>query len=137
MLDVFNLAHGHSHGHSHSHGHGDSGGSFNIDGVFLHVLADTMGSVGVILSSLLIEYFGWYIADPICSFCIGSLIFVSVIPLVRSTGSILMLRTPEKLEDVERELEHLPGVKAVEDVHSWQLVQIRCVLLAIIEYEKF
>ena len=92
--------------------------------MFLHVLADTMGSVGVIISSLLIEYFGWHISDPICSFCIGSLIFVSVIPLVRSTGSILMLRLPEKLTGAEEELAALPGVQHVDDLHCWQLVKM-------------
>ena len=43
-------------------------------GVFLHVLADTLGSVGVIVSSLLIRYYGWMVADPICSMLIAGLI---------------------------------------------------------------
>ena len=51
--------HGHSHSHAHAAHHDDGGGgggkSFNIDGVFLHVLADTLGSLGVIVSSLLIQ----------------------------------------------------------------------------------
>lgn len=54
--------------------------------MFLHILADALGSVGVIISSLLIKYYGWYIADPICSVIISVLIFVSVIPLIKSTG---------------------------------------------------
>lgn len=78
--------HGHAHGgltdgnphggHGHSHGHGHSTTAFddhhadaairiqkpsnaNMQGVFLHILADTLGSVGVIVSSLLIEYVCW------------------------------------------------------------------------------
>ena len=43
-------------------------------GVFLHILADTLGSVGVIISSGLIYYFGWMVADPICSMFIACLI---------------------------------------------------------------
>jgi len=43
-------------------------------GVFLHILADTLGSIGVIVSSLLIRYFGWMVADPICSMLIAGLI---------------------------------------------------------------
>ena len=70
-----------------------------VVGVFLHVLADTLGSVGVIISTLLIEAFGWNIADPICSLFIATLIFLSVVPLVRRTCNILLLRTPEELED--------------------------------------
>ena len=48
--------------------------SFLVSGVFLHILADTLGSVGVIISSGLIHYFGWMIADPICSMFISVLI---------------------------------------------------------------
>ena len=66
-------------------------------GVFLHVLADTLGSVGVIISTLLIENFGWKVADPICSLFIASMIFLSVLPLVRETSLILLLYTPRDL----------------------------------------
>jgi len=45
-----------------------------FSGVFLHILADTLGSVGVIISSFLIHQFGWMIADPICSLFIAILI---------------------------------------------------------------
>ena len=75
--------HEHKHeDHSHEHPNHDSHHNENIYGVFLHILADAMGSLGVIISSLLIKYFGWTIADPICSTIISILIFVSVIPLI-------------------------------------------------------
>ena len=54
-----------------------------------------MGSVGVIVSTLLIDWFGLNIADPICSLFIAVLIFLSVAPLVRDTTQVLLLRTPE------------------------------------------
>jgi zinc transporter 5/7 len=78
--------HGHSHehddhGHSHDHGHNDGPSAQSssttdqiFQGVFLHILADTLGSVGVIISSLLIRFFDWHIADPICSIIIALLI---------------------------------------------------------------
>ena len=66
--------------------------------MFLHVLADTLGSVGVIISTLLIEHLGWKIADPLCSLFIASLIFLSVLPLVKETALILLLRMPVELE---------------------------------------
>ncbi|KTG38501.1 hypothetical protein cypCar_00008597 [Cyprinus carpio] len=97
--------HGHSHGgHSHSHGHGHSHGSAgggmnaNMRGVFLHVLADTLGSVGVIISTILIRQFGWLIADPICSLFIATLIFLSVIPLLKDACEVLLLRMPPQHE---------------------------------------
>lgn len=51
----------------------------SVTGVFLHILADALGSVGVIISSILIKTFGWMIADPICSMCIAALIFVRLV----------------------------------------------------------
>ena len=87
-----------SHSHAHSHGGGGGGGGHthntNMQGVFLHVLADTMGSVGVIVSSLLIQQFEWYVADPICSLFIAILILVSVLPLLKDSAEILLLATP-------------------------------------------
>ena len=56
--------HSHSHGHGHGHGHGDEcgdeeeehdGHEENLEGVFLHILGDTLGSVGVIISSLFVQ----------------------------------------------------------------------------------
>lgn len=69
-----------------------------FSGVFLHVLADTMGSVGVIISTLLIQYFDWNIADPICSMFIGVMIFLSVIPLLTDTANVLLLRLPQEMQ---------------------------------------
>lgn len=43
-------------------------------GVVLHILADTLGSVGVIVSTVLIRLYGWHIADPICSLFIAILV---------------------------------------------------------------
>ncbi len=72
------------HGHQHSHGGGGHGHSHNanMQGVFLHILADTLGSVSVIVSSVLIERLDLFIADPICSIFIAITIFASVIPLL-------------------------------------------------------
>ena len=67
-------------------------------GVFLHVLADTLGSVGVIVSSILIEQFGWHIADPICSVFISVLIFLSVIPLLKNSLHVLVQSTPPEIQ---------------------------------------
>ena len=88
--------HAHSHGgHGHSHGGHTHSGNANMRGMFLHVLADTMGSVSVIVSSLLIQYFGWLIADPICSLFIAILIMMSVIPLLKESADALLLATPD------------------------------------------
>jgi solute carrier family 30 (zinc transporter), member 5/7 len=67
----------------------------NIYGVFLHILADTLGSVGVIISSICVKYFGYLKADPICSFVIAILIFLSIIPLLKNASQVLTLRVSD------------------------------------------
>jgi zinc transporter 5/7 len=52
----------------------------------------------VIVSSILIENFGWNIADPICSMFIAALIFLSVMPLLKEASLIMLLRTPIELQ---------------------------------------
>ncbi|XP_022333860.2 proton-coupled zinc antiporter SLC30A5-like isoform X1 [Crassostrea virginica] len=118
--------HGHSHGGGHGHSHGDEGHqdrNANMEGVFLHVLADTLGSVGVIISSLLIENFGWNIADPICSLFIATMILLSVFPLLRETSVILLLRTPSDLEteipELLQKIMSIEGVLTYRHPHIW------------------
>ncbi|XP_063239131.1 proton-coupled zinc antiporter SLC30A5-like [Bacillus rossius redtenbacheri] len=96
LVGIVAFRHSHS---SHQHSHGSHGHSHNanMEGVFLHVLADTLGSVGVIVSSLLIDQLGWYVADPICSLFIASLIFLSVLPLLRRSAAVLVLSAPAEL----------------------------------------
>jgi len=123
--------HGHSHdgGHGHSHGgHGHSHGGSNeqiFKGVYLHILADTLGSVGVIISALLMQYFGWMIADPICSMIIAILIFISVGSLLKESTAILMQRQPmeldDKLPECYNKVMQIHGVHGVHATHFWTL----------------
>lgn len=87
----------HNHSHHH-HSHNGSGGSQIMKGVFLHILADTLGSVGVIVSAFLMSQFDMMIADPICSIFIATLILISVYPLLKDSVSVLMQRIPHELE---------------------------------------
>ena len=59
-------------------------------GVFLHVLADTLGSVAVIISSVCIKWFDYKLADPICCLIISVLILASGVPFTIQTGQTLM-----------------------------------------------
>uniref|UniRef100_A0A672NGQ8 Zinc transporter n=1 Tax=Sinocyclocheilus grahami TaxID=75366 RepID=A0A672NGQ8_SINGR len=119
--------HGHGHGsaeHSHGgHGHGH-GGHSHSHGVFLHVLADTLGSVGVIISTILIRQFGWLIADPICSLFIATLIFLSVIPLLKDACEVLLLRMPpqheKELNFTLEKIQKIEGVLSYRDPHFWR-----------------
>ena len=67
-------------------------------------MADTLGSVGVIISTLLIQYYGWTGFDPIASIFIALLIAASVIPLVIDTGRVLSLDLGDNEKQVEQAL---------------------------------
>lgn len=131
---------GHSHGGEACHGHGPAAPpppsaagnaikgaerSFVLDGVLLHVIADTLGSVSVIISSLLIKNYGWMIADPICSIFTALLILVSVYPLLVSSSNVLMQRTPDKLQPFlqgcYRAVAAFDGVVSYREPHFWSL----------------
>lgn len=106
----------HSHSHAretaphHHHGHGNE----NMHGIYLHVLADTLGSVAVVISTLLIHFYKWSGFDPLASCLIAILIFASAVPLVQSTAKKLLLTIPE---DVEFDLrDALAGVSALKGV---------------------
>uniref|UniRef100_A0A2I3HZQ2 Zinc transporter n=1 Tax=Nomascus leucogenys TaxID=61853 RepID=A0A2I3HZQ2_NOMLE len=117
--------HGHSdHGHGHSHGSAGGGMNANMRGVFLHVLADTLGSIGVIVSTILIEQFGWFIADPLCSLFIAILIFLSVVPLIKDACQVLLLRLPPEYEKelhiALEKIQKIEGLISYRDPHFWR-----------------
>ncbi|KAH9036312.1 cation efflux protein [Lactarius pseudohatsudake] len=109
--------HSHVHGSGHSHGH-----SHNMHGLFLHVMADTLGSVGVIVSTLLIQFYGWTGFDPIASIFIALLIAASVIPLVIDTGKVLALDVAQRgdgIADALSELASIEGLASYRNPQFW------------------
>ncbi|KAI1236637.1 hypothetical protein IHE44_0014890 [Lamprotornis superbus] len=94
-------------------------------GVFLHIVADTLGSIGVIISAILMQNYGLMIADPICSMLIALLIGVSIVPLLKESIGILMQRTPPSLENAlpqcYQRVQQLQGVYSLHDPHFWTL----------------
>lgn len=122
--------HSHNHNHSHDHHHSHTGTNTSshrqiMQGVFLHILADTLGSVGVIISAILMNQFGWMIADPICSMFIATLVALSVYPLLRDSVSIIMQRSPKELDNqlasVHQKITTIDGVYSLHDFHIWTL----------------
>jgi cation diffusion facilitator family transporter len=95
MVGIFSFHHGHGHGHGHSCG----GHSTNMQGVLLHIMADALGSLGVIVSTLLIYQFKWTGFDPLASLLIGILIFLSTIPLIQSSFAMLMATVPSHVKE--------------------------------------
>lgn len=136
--------HDHVHDQSHDHAHDSESHSYdacshhrhdneNLKGVFLHVLADALGSVAVIVSSIAIHFGGYYIADPICCFLISILILASVVPLIKSTYRVLSQSQSGQLaKKVEK---HLKGMALpaddltlkITELHVWELAQQKMV----------
>ncbi|KAJ5623616.1 hypothetical protein N7490_012221 [Penicillium lividum] len=110
LVGIFSFEHGHHHGHDHGHDHGNE----NMHGIFLHILADTLGSVAVVISTILVHYSGWAGYDPLASCFIAILIFASAVPLVSSTAKSLLLALPADTEYNVRET--LAGVSTLRGV---------------------
>lgn len=85
-----------------------------MHGIFLHILADTLGSVAVVISTLLIHFYGWSGFDPLASCLIAILIFASAIPLVASSAKTLLLTVPADTEfDLREALAGVSGLRGV------------------------
>ena len=100
-----------------------AGHSLNVEGAFRHVMADLMGSIGVVISGVLTLAFGWWIADPILGVLIGALILAGSWRLVGKVFRVLLEGTPAHL-DMGRlcsELESVAGVTLVHDIHAWTI----------------
>ena len=95
--------------------------NLNIRGAFLHVLGDTLGSAGVIVSALVIQFTGWNTIDALVSLGIAGLLVLSGVRLLRDSVSVLMLATPEGVdgEAVRSGLLSLPGIRGIHDLHIW------------------
>jgi cobalt-zinc-cadmium efflux system protein len=100
-------------GHSHE--------DLNLKSVWLHVLGDTLSSVGVIISGVIIYFTGWIYADPIASVLIGGIIIWGGIRLVRDTISIFLNLTPKgfSVEALAQKITDMPDVVDIHDVHLW------------------
>jgi len=101
--------------------------NLNVRGAWLHVMADTLGSVGAISAGAAIYFFGWRWADPVASFIIASLVLYSAWGLVRETLDVLMEGVPRgiSIEEVTESLKGLPGVQDAHDLHVWSLTSGR------------
>ena len=97
--------------------------SINVEGAYLEVLADTLGSVGVIIAALLLELFGWTWVDPLVGAAIGLWILPRTWRLGSQAVRILLQAAPPELDltALAADLEALPGVVGVHDLHVWTL----------------
>jgi cobalt-zinc-cadmium efflux system protein len=97
------------------------GGSLNIEGAFLHVFSDALGSIGAISAGLVMIFTGFYYVDPIVSMMIGVLIFYSSLRLLRESLNILLEGVPPGIDvkTVELKIMKRQGVRSIHDLHVW------------------
>ncbi|HEY5236258.1 MAG TPA: cation diffusion facilitator family transporter, partial [Rhabdochlamydiaceae bacterium] len=96
----------------------------------LHILGDVLGSVGVIISGIVIWTTHWNLIDPIITILFTLTILRSSGKVIKQTIRILMESTPEGIdpEAVQKALEGLPEVKEVHDLHVWSASHHKIVL---------
>ena len=119
-------------GHSHS--------DLNMRGVFLHVMGDALGNIGVIASALCIwlTHYSWrYYSDPFISLVITVIILCSAIPLCRAASRILLQAVPAgiSVDDIKDDIEQLPGVVSCHHLHVWQLSDTKMIASLHIQVE--
>lgn len=97
--------------------------SVNVEGAYLEVLADLLGSVGVLLAATIQLLTGWPYADPIFAAVIGVFVLPRAFRLGRRALRILLQSAPDHIDvaAMERRLAALPGVLDVHDLHVWTL----------------
>lgn len=97
--------------------------NLNVRGAFLHVVADSLGSVGVLAAGAVVWRTGWTAADPLVSVLICALILWSSWGLVRETVHALLLGVPPHIDfrEVERALLEGEGVCCIYDLHIWTI----------------
>jgi len=103
------------------HAHKDE--NLNIRGAFLHIVADSLGSVGALGAGLIIYTTGWTLADPLVSMAICGLILWSSWRLVRDAVHLLLLGVPLHINyrEVEQAILAQEGVCCVYDLHIWSI----------------
>lgn len=118
-----------AHGSGHGHGHGHD---LNMRGVFLHVMGDALGNIGVIISALIIwkTSYSWrYYSDPAISLIITCIILGSALPLCKAASRILLQAVPAGLsiDHIVEDINSLPGVISCHHLHVWQLSDTKLV----------
>lgn len=95
--------------------------SLNVKGAFLHVMADLLGSVAVIIAGLIIRFTGFTFADTIASLLIVAFVLPRALGLLWKTIEVLLERVPRgvDLHEIEKALNALPQVMMVHDLHVW------------------
>ena len=97
----------------------------NVKGAFLHMAADALVSLGVVVSGLVIGVTGWYLIDPIIGIAIAIVILVSTMRLLLDSVRLSLDGVPEGVPEADRVcrevMEHEPRVQDMHHIHIWAM----------------
>ncbi len=107
-----------------------SKGDLNVRGAYLHMLADALVSLGVVLAGIAMIYTGWYWLDPVISLVILAVIFISTWQLLRESMQLALNAVPPHIDmaAVENFLKQCEGVESIHDLHIWGMSTTECAL---------
>lgn len=103
--------------------HKDSNKNLNIKAAYMHLIGDTLSSVGVIIGAILIYFWNIYWIDPLITIIIGLVIIKATWSILKETIDILMQASPAglNLEEIQKELEKHSEIKNIHHIHAWSL----------------
>ncbi len=104
--------------------------NLNIRAAYLHLLSDSLGSVGAIVAGVVLWMTNWHPIDPIITIVFAALMLFSSWSLVKEAVEVLMESTPGHLnpEQIRADLHTIPGVREVHDLHIWTVSSGRMAL---------
>ena len=101
----------------------DKDRDLNVKGAYLHMAADALVSVGVLVSGLVISWTGWTVVDPIVGLVVAAVIVASVWSLTRDSLRLSLDGVPGGIDvaEIEQAMTAVPGVRAVHHIHVWAI----------------
>uniref|UniRef100_A0A5B7BK89 Putative metal tolerance protein B-like n=1 Tax=Davidia involucrata TaxID=16924 RepID=A0A5B7BK89_DAVIN len=105
--------------------------NINIQGAYLHVMADLIQSVGVMIAgSIMWVRPDWLLVDLVCTLIFSVFALSATIPMLKSIFCILMERTPSEIDiaSLENGIRCIKGVHDVHDLHVWAITVGKIVL---------
>lgn len=109
----------------------------NTRGAFLHMLADTLVSVGVVISGIVISLTGWHWIDPVIGIVIAIIILISTWELLSESLRLSIDAVPESIDpdEIVSEMKEVPGVADVHHLHIWPISTTQVALTAHVALE--
>jgi cobalt-zinc-cadmium efflux system protein len=116
----------------------DQHSDLNARGAYLHMMADAGVSIGVVISGAIIMLSGWSILDPLVSIVIVAVILWGTWGLLKESVGLAMDAAPGSVDvaAVREALTALPGVRAVHDLHVWNLSTTTTALTAHLVHDR-